>query len=208
MRAWFFSCELQPRHGSMIHAEIRPKIAAACALYRWPALAEVHTVITRTAKALLVAGIALFYTLVVFNNLTDFDSNYQFVHHVLSMDSTFPGNRGMWRALPSPAMQLAFYISIIAWEIVTTVLLWWGVASLLRALRGSVAVFQAAKRLPVMALTLSMLMWLVAFLSVGAEWFLMWQSHTWNGQEAAFRMFTVVGLVLLILLQSETETQP
>ncbi len=164
--------------------------------------------ITRTAKILLVAGIALFYTLVVFNNLTDFDSNYQFVHHVLSMDSTFPGNRGMWRALPSPALHLAFYLSIISWEIVTMVLLWWGVTNLLRASRRNVAAFQAAKRVPVMALTLSMLMWLVAFLSVGAEWFLMWQSHTWNGQEAAFRMFTVVGIVLLILLQSETEAQP
>ena len=164
--------------------------------------------ITRTAKTLLVAGIALFYTLVVFNNLTDFDSNYQFVHHVLSMDSTFPGNHGMWRALPSPAMQLAFYASMIAWEIVTMILLWWGVANLLRALRRNVAAFQSAKRLPVIALTLSMLMWLVAFLSVGGEWFLMWQSHTWNGQEAAFRMFTAVGLVMLILLQPESETQP
>ena len=164
--------------------------------------------ITRTAKALLVAGIAVFYTLVVFNNLTDFDSNYQFVHHVLSMDSTFPGNHGMWRALPSPAMQLAFYLSMIAWEIVTMILLWWGVANLLRALRRNAASFQSAKRVPVMALTLSMLMWLVAFLSVGAEWFLMWQSHTWNGQEPAFRMFAVVGLVLLLLLQPETETQP
>ena len=56
-----------------------------------------------------------------------------------------------------------------------------------------------------MALTLSMLMWLVAFLSVGGEWFLMWQSHAWNGQEAAFRMFAVVGIVLLILLQPETD---
>ncbi len=26
----------------------------------------------------------------------------------------------------------------------------------------------------------------------------MWQSKEWNGQEAAFRMFTVVGIVLLI----------
>ena len=164
--------------------------------------------ITRTAKILLVAGIALFYTLVVFNNLTDFVSNYQFVHHVLSMDSTFPGNHGMWRALPSPALHLAFYISIIAWEIVTMILLWWGVTNLSRASRRNVAAFHAAKRVPVIALTLSMLMWLVAFLSVGAEWFLMWQSHTWNGQEAAFRMFAVVGIVLLILLQPETEAQP
>jgi predicted small integral membrane protein len=164
--------------------------------------------ITRAAKILLVAGIAVFYTLVVFNNLTDFDSNYQFVHHVLSMDSTFPSNHGMWRALPSPTLQLIFYLSIIAWEFATMVLLWLSVLHLARAWGQSSLVFNKAKRIPVMALTLSMLMWLVAFLSVGAEWFLMWQSHTWNGQEAAFRMFTVVGVVLLILIQPEGDIQP
>jgi predicted small integral membrane protein len=164
--------------------------------------------ITRATKLLLLAGIALFYTLVVFNNLTDFDSNYQFVRHVLSMDSTFPGNHGMWRALSSPAFHLAFYLGIIVWETATTILLWWGTVRLLRALRLPAAAFNAAKRVPVMALTLSLLMWLVAFLSVGAEWFLMWQSHTWNGQEAAFRMFAVAGLVLLIVLQPDIEAQP
>jgi predicted small integral membrane protein len=169
---------------------------------------EVAFLILRTSKLLLVAGIALFYALVVFNNLTDFDSNYQFVRHVLSMDSTFPGNYGMWRALPSPKLELGFYLSIITWECVTTVLLWWGVVDLLRALRDPAVRFHAAKRTAIVALTLSMLMWLVAFLSVGAEWFLMWQSHTWNGQEAAFRMFTVVGIVLLLLVQPETEVQP
>jgi predicted small integral membrane protein len=164
--------------------------------------------ITRTAKLLLVAGIALFHTLVVFNNLTDFDSNYQFVHHVLLMDSTFPGNHGMWRAIPSPGFHLAFYLSIIMWEFATMVLLWWGSVCLLRGLRMPAAEFHLAKRVSVMALTLSMLMWLVAFLTVGAEWFLMWQSHQWNGQEAAFRMFAVVGIVLLLLLQPESEGQP
>jgi predicted small integral membrane protein len=164
--------------------------------------------ITRTAKLLLVAGVALFYALVVFNNLTDFDSNYQFVRHVLMMDSTLPGNQGMWRAIRSPGVHFTFYLSIIAWEIVTTVLLWWGAIRLLRVLRGPATAFNFAKRAAVMALTLSLLMWLVAFLSVGAEWFLMWQSHTWNGQEAAFRMFSVVGIVLLILLQPEADGQP
>jgi predicted small integral membrane protein len=164
--------------------------------------------ITRAAKVSLLAGIALFYTLVVFNNLTDFDSNYQFVRHVLSMDSTFPGNHGMWRALLSPAFHLAFYLGIIAWETATTILLWWGAVRLLRALRLPAAAFNAAKRLAMMALTLSLLMWLVAFLSVGGEWFLMWQSPTWNGQEPAFRMFAVVGLVLLIVMQPEAEGQP
>jgi predicted small integral membrane protein len=164
--------------------------------------------IVRASKLLLVAGIALFYTLVVFNNITDFDSNYEFVKHVLSMDSTFPGNHGMWRALPSPTFHLVFYLSVIAWECATMILLWWGATDIFRALRQPAAAFHKAKRVSVMALTLSMLMWLVAFLSVGAEWFLMWQSRAWNGQEAAFRMFAVVGIVLLLLLQPEGETQP
>ena len=164
--------------------------------------------ITRISKLLLLASVALFYTLVVFNNLTDFDSNYQFVRHVLMMDSTFPGNRGMWRAISSTPVHLVFYIGIIAWEAVTAILLWWGAAKLLRALRLPAAEFNTAKRIPILALTLSLLMWLVAFLSVGAEWFLMWQSHSWNGQEAAFRNFAVVGLVLLQMVQPETDPQP
>jgi predicted small integral membrane protein len=164
--------------------------------------------ITRAAKLLLLAGIALFYTLVVFNNLTDFDSNYVFVRHTVSMDTTFPGNNGMWRALHSPAIQLVFYLSIIAWEILTTVLLWWGAVRLLRALRLPSIRFNKAKAVPVAALTLSLLMWLVAFLDVGGEWFLMWQSASWNGQQAAFRMFTVVGIVLLVVLVPDAEGQP
>jgi predicted small integral membrane protein len=162
---------------------------------------------TRLVKTSLLLAVALFYTLVVLNNTTDFDSNYQFVRHVLMMDSTFPGNRAMWRAMPSPVWHLTFYVSIIAWETVTMILCWWGAANLLRNLRAPAAGFNRGKRIPVLALGLSMLMWLVAFLSVGAEWFLMWQSHTWNGQEAAFRMFAVVGIVLLILLQPDRDDQ-
>ena len=164
--------------------------------------------ITRTSKLLLVAGIALLYSLVVFNNLTDFDSNYQFVRHVLTMDSTFPGNHGRWRAISWPWAHLAFYISIIAWEIMTTILLWWGSLRLLRGWRQPGGDFHRAKGIAIAGLTFAMLMFLVAFLSVGAEWFLMWQSHTWNGQDAAFRMFTLAGVVLIYLIQPESEAQP
>jgi predicted small integral membrane protein len=161
----------------------------------------------RTAKALLVLAVAVFYAFVIFNNITDYDSNYQFVRHVLMMDSTFPGNHGMWRAVNSPALHTAFYVSIIAWEFATMVLCWWGGARLVKALRGTAGEFQRAKGIAIAALALSLLMWLVAFLSVGGEWFLMWQSKTWNGQDAAFRMFTIVGIVLLLVAQPETESR-
>ena len=162
----------------------------------------------RGAKVALVFGVAIFYTFVVFNNVTDYDSNYQFVHHVLMMDSTFAGNHGMWRAINSPAVHTAFYVSIIAWEALTMLLCWWGAARMLRAFNAHAAEFDRAKGLAIAALTLSLLMWLIAFLSVGGEWFLMWQSKTWNGQDAAFRMFTVVGIVLLLVAQPDAEGQP
>jgi predicted small integral membrane protein len=165
-------------------------------------------VITRTAKLLLLAGVAFFYSLLVFNNLTDFNSNYQFVHHVLMMDTTFPGSQGTLRALTSSAADYSFYVAIIVWEIVTAILLWLGCLALLRAIRGAAMNFEAAKRIPLIALTISLLMWLVAFISVGGEWFLMWQSHAWTGEETAFRDFTIVGIVLLVFMFPERDGQP
>ena len=161
----------------------------------------------RVAKTSLVFGVALFYSFVVLNNLTDYDSNYQFIRHVLLMDTTFAGNRGMWRALNAPAWHTVFYVTIILWEFVTLILCWWGGLRLAKSVNGNHEAFQKAKNLAIAGLTLSLLMWLVAFLSVGGEWFLMWQSRTWNGQEAAFRMFTVVGITLLLLVQTEPEKQ-
>jgi predicted small integral membrane protein len=150
--------------------------------------------ILRLSRGLLVAAIAIYYTLVVFNNLTDYGSNYEFVHHVLLMDSTFPGNHGMWRAIHSPWVYTAFYDGIIVWEAVAMALTWAGAVQLLRT---------GEKQVAVLGLTAGMLLWLTAFLTVGGEWFLMWQSHTWNGQEAAFRMFVVLGVVMGLVLMPE-----
>ncbi len=161
--------------------------------------------ILRLSKIALVAAVAFVFTLVVFNNTTDYDSNYQFVRHVLMMDSTFPGNKGMWRALNPAWIHTAFYLSIIATETAIAVLTWWGVISLLRDLRQPQPVFQRAKNVATAALTIGCLLWSVAFISVGGEWFLMWQSKTWNGQDAAFRMFVMLALTLIFLTVPEPE---
>ena len=164
--------------------------------------------ILRGAKIALIFAVALFYTFVVLNNVTDYDSNYQFVRHVLMMESTFPANHGMWRAINSPAIHTAFYVSIIAWEAITMLLAWTGGFRLIRSFSSGAIEFHRSKGVAVLALTIALLMWLVAFLSVGGEWFLMWQSRTWNGQDAAFRMFTVIGIVLMLVALPDSEGQP
>ena len=82
-------------------------------------------------------------------------------------------------------------------------LCWWAGVRLLKSYRADSAQFAAALNVTVIALTTSLLMWLVAFLDVGGEWFLMWQSKLWNGQEEAFRMFTLVVVVFLVVVQCE-----
>jgi predicted small integral membrane protein len=159
----------------------------------------------RLSKISLLLAVALFFTLVVFNNVTDYESNHQFVRHTLSMDTTFPNNRGLWRAIQNPALQTLFYVTIILWEAVTGVLCWWGAIPLLRTLKSPAAAFNAAKPIAIAALTLGLLLWFVAFLTVGGEWFLMWQSAVWNGQQAATRMFTILALILLYLASPEPQ---
>ena len=156
-------------------------------------------IVSRWSKILLLAAFAFYFTLIVFNNVLDFGSNYEFVRHTLSMDTTFPGNHAMGRAITNPKVHLVFYLSIIAWETLNAALSWWGAFAMFRARRSPTADFQHAKRIGIAALTLGMLQWLVAFEIVGAEWFLMWQSKTWNGQEAAFRMFVMEAFVLLLV---------
>jgi predicted small integral membrane protein len=162
----------------------------------------------RLCKIALVACSGFFLLLVVFNNLTDYGSNFGFVQHVLSMDTTFPGNRGLWRATTSPVAHHLFYATVILWETVACGLIGFGAWRLWQARKLPLAAWQRAKSLAVVGLTLSLLQWYVAFLCVGAEWFLMWQSKIWNGQEAAMRMFVVMGLSLVFLCQRDEELQP
>lgn len=162
----------------------------------------------RLSKTLLVFAVAFFYTLVVFNNLTDYGSNYEFVRHVLMMDTTFPGHHGMWRAINGSAWHTAFYVGIIGWQALTMILCWWAGWRLAAALGLGAAGFNESKKMAIVALTFGLLQWLVAFLTVGGEWFLMWQSKAWNGQDAAFRMFTVVGIVLIFVALPDVDIQP
>ena len=100
----------------------------------------------RVSKTVLIFSIALFYTILVLNNITDYGSNYEFVRHVLMMDSTFPGNHLMWRAVYSPLVHTVFYTGIIAWESVTMLLCWWAGVRLLKSYRADRANSRCAER--------------------------------------------------------------
>ncbi|WP_413992995.1 DUF2165 family protein [Labrys okinawensis] len=155
-------------------------------------------ILVRLSKFALIGAAALFFTLVAFGNITDYDSNWQFVQHVLSMDTTFPNSAIHWRAVTSPALQQAGYIAIIACEVLVSLLLWVGAALLLA--RIAAPDFDGAKSVAIAGLTLGLLLYLVGFVAIGGEWFAMWQSQIWNGQQKAFDFIGMLGVVLLATL--------
>ena len=155
---------------------------------------------TRIAKVTMVAAIAACATLVAFDNVTDYGTNFVFVEHVLSMDSVFPHSTTKYRAITNPTLHHAAYAIIIAAEALTALLCWIGAAALLRRLRSGARLFDRAKTFAVAGLTLGFLTWQFGFMTIGGEWFGMWQSAQWNGVPSAFRFAMVIIAVLIFVV--------
>ena len=152
------------------------------------------------ALTLFLAG--LFGLFVFMGNLMDYDSNFQFVKHVLSMDTTFEGNALMWRAIDVTWIHHVAYIGIILAEGVFAALgLVGGVLLFLR--RDDTVRFQRTKVWGYAAYGLGFLIWYVGFVIVGSEWFAMWQSSSWNGKDTAMNISMLWGVFAVLLAMNE-----
>tara|TARA_R110002020_G_scaffold15611_5_gene55735 strand:- start:11890 stop:12399 length:510 start_codon:yes stop_codon:yes gene_type:complete len=158
-------------------------------------------ILLRISKVVLTAGLAIFAFLVTFGNVTDYGSNWMFMHHVLAMDTILPESTLKWRAIRSEEAQRTAYALIILAEGLTCLAFAIATWMMARAVTASRAAFQRAKSFTAVGVTLGFLTWFVGFMAIGGEWFAMWQSELWNGQEAAFRFYMtvlVVGIYVLV----------
>ena len=127
---------------------------------------------------------------------------------VLSMETIFPDSSIRYRAITNPALQTACYWLIIAAELATAILCWIGVYALLSKLRAPAISFNDAKGWAIAGLTLGFLTWQVGFMAIGGEWFGMWQSTTWNGEQSAFRFHMTIVATLIYLVLYDDELSP
>jgi predicted small integral membrane protein len=160
--------------------------------------------IARYAKIIMSLVLASFCLLVTFDNITDYGTNYLFVQHVMSMDTTFPGNGLMYRSITNPVLWQLAYALIIAAEGVTGLLLLAGAIRLIQLRNAPGAAFNQGKALIIAGATLGFLVWFFGFMVVAGEWFAMWQSQTWNGQAAAFRFYmALLGVLIFVSLPDD-----
>jgi predicted small integral membrane protein len=142
---------------------------------------------------------------VAVHNVIDYPTNYAFVRHVLSMDTTLPDNALMGHAITNPLLWDVAYWMVIAAEAVTGLVLAGATLRLAVNLRGPARRFNAAKDLVILGVGLGFLLWFLGFMVVGGEWFAMWQSKAWNGQEAAFRFYVTLLLVAILVNQPDRD---
>jgi predicted small integral membrane protein len=160
----------------------------------------------RMALTLFTAITAVYFAVVALNNITDFGTNQQFVHHVLAMDTTFVDDDVMWRAITNPTLANIAYITIITWETLTALVQITALIGWIRALAGQ-GDAELPRRLSILGWLMVIALFGLGFIAIGGEWFVMWESKTWNGLQAALQnvLIASVGVILAHLPERVAE---
>jgi predicted small integral membrane protein len=157
----------------------------------------------RLIKIAMIAAIALFFTIVAFDNIISFATNWAYVQHVMSMDTTFHEPAFAGRAITNPVIQRYAYCLIIAWETLTAITCWIGCIVLSLKIKTTNTQFNNAKPIAFTGLFFGFLLYMVGFIIIGGEWFNMWQSATWNGQPTAGLFISLI-MFVMIFVKDET----
>ncbi len=128
-------------------------------------------------RTVILAGLASWMTIAVFNNITDQETNLFNLETMLTMrlliENDILGNGLEWRALSAGAAPFVLFC-VIGWQLATAAALWWSALAQLRALIGATDP-DAASLAANVALSMFTAMWLV-FLC-GGLWFGYWMKQ-------------------------------
>lgn len=150
---------------------------------------------------LLMLGWGLLHLLVTFGNLTDYGTNFEFVKHVLSMDTIFPNSTVGYRAITISWVHHLFYAFIILLESLIAVFGLIAAFRFIKHLSSDTETFTQQKKPAYIALALGVLLWFISFSIVGAEWFSMWQSADWNAVDTANRLLIIDAVIYVLVLR-------
>lgn len=166
-----------------------------------------ETIVDRLLKIFMVVLPTSFTFFVVIDNIFfAWDDNFQFIKHVMSMDTV--QSVVHWRGINSPALWNAAYTFLIVFETLTFFVGLIAIYKLIRALTKDSETFFKAKLWGYGTFVLTLLIWFVGFIDIGGEWFKMWLSPSWNGQPIAMwlSIFFMVLLVFFHLPEPKNET--
>lgn len=153
----------------------------------------------RFFQVIAIVGCGLLSLFISFGNITDYWTNFEFVKHVMLMDTIFPESSIKYRAIQNPFFHHFAYIFIIVTESLMTFFFLRGSFRMYRSINSDQSIFFHAKKDAYIGLTLGIALWFIGFEVIAGEWFGMWQSSAWNGLQSANRIVIFFGLCYIML---------
>ncbi|MXY76220.1 MAG: DUF2165 domain-containing protein [Acidimicrobiia bacterium] len=155
----------------------------------------------RLIPLLILLGTGVMGGIVVLNNLTAPGANLAFVEHIMTMDTTNMDKGTQWREIRSPALHRIAFVTILLFEVAVTVLSLVGSYYLATNLGAPADAWEAAKLFGYLAFMAALVVWFLVIQVVGAEWFVSWQSESWNAIRDSTRinLITLAGIIILRL---------
>ena len=155
----------------------------------------------RLIPLLILLGTGVMGGIVVLNNITAPGANLAFVEHIMTMDTTNMDKGTQWREIRSPALHRIAFVTILLFEVAVTVLSLVGSYYLATNLGAPADAWEAAKLFGYLAFMAALVVWFLVIQVVGAEWFVSWQSESWNAIRDSTRinLITLAGIIILRL---------
>jgi predicted small integral membrane protein len=148
--------------------------------------------------------ISFFGLMVMYSNFTDYPSNYEYVGHILSMDTTRENLNLSYRAITSPMLHHRIYWFIITLEVIYTAFCLLGAYHLYRNINKPAAVFHEAKKFAIVGLLIGIFVYYICLQVIGTEWFNMDESEIWNAKDWARHIVDFMfPLLIYIVLKIE-----
>ena len=153
----------------------------------------------RLIPLLILLGTGVMGGIVVLNNITAPGANLAFVEHIMTMDTTNMDKGTHWREIRSPAIHRIAFVTILTFEVAVTVLSLVGSYFLATNLGAPTDAWEAAKLFGYLAFMAALVVWFLVIQVVGAEWFVSWQSESWNAIRDSTRinLITLAGIIIL-----------
>ncbi len=162
--------------------------------------------IIRYAKICLVLGVGLFGLLAAFTNMMIPEITYAAVQRAVGMGDVIQHSNVGWRAVASPTFAAILFGLIVLVEFGGGVLCLWGGYQLWRVRAAPAAKFNSTKSSALTGLVVIALLYLVGFLVILSEWFLMWSTQGLNVLPDALRAFVPAMLILIYLSTPDADT--
>jgi len=143
-------------------------------------------------KAFVLVAFAIFFSLLVFNNITNYESNHWVVKSVLGMEGV-QDSAVTWRAIKAPWIVTPIYIFIIMIEAMVSVFCWISVFFMLVKRNGWFFGFAG--------LAMAFGLFMLGFVAIAGEWFYMWQHPIFGGMQQKAAVYSILMLASMLFVK-------